>query len=376
MRTRRLHARRVNMSGEGWLFPGVPALVRTAGNGALRVIDVRSGWEAELGGSLADDARALLDTGRASDRLVGIASAHPALGALLGWMEQPHYPMTAAASLRQDGFGILFVELLGRCNERCLHCYAEAAPEVEAALDQGTCEAIVDDAAALEVARIQFTGGDPLLCGFLPDLVARAAERNIPTIEIYTNGLLLSDALLDRLAPARPRFAFSFYSHDPATHDAITRTPGSQRRTARAIERAVARGLRVRTAMVVMPENADHVTETVDFLRGLGVDQIAASGSYAVGRGDLFSGSIDPAARGNSHGGSGAPAHGKLAVTYNGDVVPCIFSRDLVLGNVARRRLRDIAADPQVRRKLGLTDRPARDRLQCAGCRMTAEALA
>jgi MoaA/NifB/PqqE/SkfB family radical SAM enzyme len=360
----------------GWLFPGVPALVRIAADGRLRLVDVRSGWEADIGGAPAADLEALLAGGTISDRLRALAGAHPAIATALGWAAQPHQPLTPAASLRQDGFGILFVELLGRCNERCLHCYAEASPEVDAAIDRATCEAIVDDAAALDVSRIQFTGGDPLLCAWLPDLVARAAGLGIPTIEIYTNGLLLSDALLDRLAPAGPRFAFSFYSHDAATHDAITRTPGSQRRTARAIERAAARGLRVRAAMVVMAENADHVEPTMRFLRDLGVDQVAASGSFAVGRGDRFEARIDAGTAGNAHGGVGEPQrHGKLAVTYTGDVVPCIFSRDLVLGNVTRRRLRDIAGDPQVRRRLGMAERPARDRLQCAGCRLTAEAL-
>jgi len=361
--------------GQGWIFPAVPALVRAEGDGRLRAVDIRSGWEADLDGALAEDLGVLLETGARSPRLAGLAAAVPAVATLLAWAEGSHFPLTPAASLRQDGFGILFVELLGRCNERCQHCYAEASPDVDTALDRATCDAIVDDAAALGVHRIQFTGGDPLLCGFLPELVARAAAAAIPTIEIYTNGLLLSDPLLDRLAPHRPQLALSFYSHDPATHDAITRTPGSQRRTARAIERAVARGLQVRAAMVVMEDNAAHVADTVAFLRGLGVAQVAAAGSYAVGRGDRWREAIDSPAAGNSHGGGPRVGSGKLAVTYSGDVVPCIFSRDIVLGNVTRRRLRDIAGEPEVRRRLGLADRPLADRLQCIGCRLTAEAL-
>ena len=62
------------------------------------------------------------------------------------------------------------------------------------------CEQIIDDAHAAGFRRIQFTGGDPLICKFLPELVERAAPL-FELREIYTNGLLLDDELLDRLAP-------------------------------------------------------------------------------------------------------------------------------------------------------------------------------
>jgi radical SAM protein with 4Fe4S-binding SPASM domain len=71
--------------------------------------------------------------------------------------------------------------------------------------------------------------------------------------------------------------------------------------------------------------------------------------------------------------------HGKLCVTYTGDVVPCIFQRDAVLGNVrAGGMLSGLVAGAraraEARRGLPMATDAAR-RLQCASCRLTGAAL-
>src|SRR5206468_2272330 len=96
--------------------------------------------------------------------------------------------------------------------------------------------------------------------------------------------------LLARLAPHAPSFAFSVYSHDAATHDAVTRTPGSHARTVRAIARTLERGLRVRAAGVLMESTADDLPDLIAFLRALGVERVDAARMRAVGRGDAFDG--------------------------------------------------------------------------------------
>ena len=70
---------------------------------------------------------------------------------------------------------------------------------------------------------------------------------------------------------------------------------------------------------------------------------------------------------------------GKLCVTYNGDVVPCIFQRDTVLGNVrSGGTLSGLVAGAGARTSaapgLPMAADAAR-RLQCASCRLTDTAL-
>jgi MoaA/NifB/PqqE/SkfB family radical SAM enzyme len=349
-----------------YLIPRAGAIVRLPRGGRAEVH--AAGWSASFDGSVADDV-AQIASGRVSTRLEALAKTNPAAAALVSWRDDAWLPLTALDAIRLDGFDTLFVELVGTCNERCVHCYADSGPSVKAALARDACEAIIDDAAVARFRRIQFTGGDPLICKFLPELVERAAQL-FELREIYTNGLLLDDELLDRLAPHEPGFAFSYYSNDPAIHDAITRTPGSQRRTRAAISRAAKRGLRVRASVVVLDQNIDTVDATVADLESLGVS-VSTGATKNVGRGNAFA--WQPKTNGSAGHRDGSETEGKLAVTYDGDVVPCIFNRSRVLGRLdGGRRLRDVLAD------LAVTPGEAHgdSELSCGSCQVTDLALA
>jgi MoaA/NifB/PqqE/SkfB family radical SAM enzyme len=352
-----------------FLVPRAGAIVRLRDGGA----EVEAGgWGASFEGGLADDV-AQVATGHVSRRLEALAKSNPAAAALVSWRDHEWLPLTALAAVRLDGFDTLFLELVGTCNERCVHCYADSSPTVKAALSRELCETIVDDAHAAGFRRIQFTGGDPLICKFLPELVERAAAYQ--TREIYTNGLLLDDALLDRLAPHRPAFAFSYYSNDADVHDAITRTPGSQRRTRAAIERVLRRGLPARVSIVVFDQNVGTVDATVAELEALGVKTVASAPQKTGGRGQAFAWQprMDTGGGHRSPGGGEPGSEGKLAIAYTGEVIPCIFNRSRVLGNVDEHtRLRDVLA------ALAVTPGPAAgdDRLSCTSCRITDLALA
>jgi radical SAM protein with 4Fe4S-binding SPASM domain len=258
-------------------------------------------------------------------------------------------------------------------------------------LERDVCDRLLQEAADLGFRRVQFTGGDPLLCRFLPELVEKARSVGIPNVEIYTNGLALGPSLLDALAPSSPSFAFSFYSSDPEIHDSITRVPGSQKRTLRAMEGCLSRGLELRASVVVMEENAASAEDTIALLKSLGITSVAWSGVSEVGRGQFFQ---RPGALGESGGGhrqvepapfdealtetSAGPAtqgraiKGTLAVSSSGDVYPCIFNRKTPLGSVRMRSLSEIVQAPELRRSLAMS---AEKSLSCPSCRLTDAAL-
>ena len=249
--------------------------------------------------------------------------------------------------MRGSGWKQLFVELTAQCNEQCIHCYAESSPlRVEALSWPEICR-VLDDAKALDFGLVQLTGGDPLISPHCVQAVERANALEIPRVEIYTNGLALRGGLYERLRELGPAFAFSFYSHEPETHDAITRTPGSHARTARAIRRAVDDGLTVRVGVISMAQNRNHGKETREFLLGLGVaeEAIRFDRMRDVGRGDVSPPDDTMRAEG-AHAGAQSdrePAFGgTAAVSYEGTVYPCIFSRHLPLGTIRATSLREI----------------------------------
>lgn len=367
----------------GRLFVEARGLVAKQGTGYLLVNG--DGRSSSVEGLVCRDIEESLAISAPTPSLTRLGPAHAALGELATWLGTPSVPLTRLDAVRLGGFDTLFLELLGRCNERCVHCYAESAPTVTDALDRDTVLSVIDQAAALGFRRLQLTGGDPLLCDFLPDAVRHARARAIPFIEIYTNGLALTEELLAELAPERPRFAFSIYSGDPEEHDRITRTPGSHRRTLAAIDRVVARGLDVRAAIIVVEGPAD-VQGLIDLLNARGVREVGWTKTFAVGRGVEHASASQALVvqtatlEGGIHGSAQATQLGKLCVTYTGDVVPCIFQRGASLGNVRDGSIVDLltsnSQEPEVQRRgLPIADEVSR-RLQCAECRFTERGLA
>lgn len=365
-------------TGTSALYPSVPAIAWRDAAGAVTIEDVARGCTVRAEAALGEAVARALDGAPMGGVLALLPDDHPVRTTLAALAGAASVPLTAASAVALDGFDTLFLELLGRCNERCVHCYADSGPRVSTALDEATCRSILRDARDLGFARVQLTGGDPLLCAFLPDLVALAAQLGFEQREIYTNGLALGDKLLDALAPSRPSFALSFYAHDPGVHDAITRTPGSQARTLAAIDRLVARRMPVRVSIVVMNENAGAVDATMALLEAHGVASIGVSASHRAGRGTFFRGDVARHDRAVSHTGERLGGEGRLCVASDGRVYPCIFNRTTPLGDVHVRGLRAIAEDPRPPRSLLPRADAAADAtvLQCGSCRLTARALA
>jgi len=359
------------------LIPSGGALVEQRGEN-VAITRLTDGARLVASGALAHEVIAYLERSERGPILAALDDGHPSLALLDDLRVRGTQPLDAASAVALDGFDTLFLELVGRCNERCVHCYADSGPQVSTALTLAECETAIDDAAALGFRRVQLTGGDPLLCGFAADLVEQITAHGMRA-EIYTNGLLLSEAFLDRVAAFRPQFAISFYSHRVEVHDAITQTPGSQHLTIRALERLVARGLPLRVSIIVMPENAADLGETVRMLRALGVKRIYAAAIHAVGRsGERFEPPPDPIwteLAAGVHTGAADRTLGKLAVASDGAVYPCIFNRTMSLGNVRDGSLREIARAPRPPRRLLATLPADEQRLQCHGCRLTAQAL-
>jgi MoaA/NifB/PqqE/SkfB family radical SAM enzyme len=337
-----------------YLPPGWLALDR---GDRLELIDSFCGDRLELTGSV----RAELLAGHMPQALAAMALCEKTLARLrVALQGHALAPLDRATLLRGDGYGQLFVELTARCNERCVHCYAESSPDRTEALDMDSIRRVLDDARELGFHSVQFTGGDPLVSPLCAQAVEYAAALGIPRIELYTNGLGLNDRLYAQLKACSVAFSFSFYSADARAHDAITRTPGSQRRTLAAIKRVLADGVPARVSVIVMDENRDQIEATRALLLGLGLSEasIAMDVQRSVGRGLMTIRPKDSGIVGHL-GGHKAEAksdaksddnpmrlRGRAAVSYDGIVYPCIFSRSFVLGSVHERRLRDILRDP------------------------------
>ncbi|MDQ6989490.1 MAG: radical SAM/SPASM domain-containing protein, partial [Mariprofundaceae bacterium] len=284
-------------------------------------------------------------------------------------------PLSLKNFMMGSGLGMFFIEMTAKCNEKCVHCYADSHPERTEILSIEEIKKALDNAAELGNPLVQFTGGDPFIHPDLLEAVQHASQLNFRGVEIYTNGLLLSAERLAQFLPYRPRFAFSVYSHDPKTHDEITQVPGSFERTMRGIKRAVDSGLVVRANAVIMKQNQGHERPLQHYLHeeiGIPWNMIGFDTMNDMGRGEFMDYVLDldeqpakthkPAdfddlpsspSQNSSHvtpeiatqSNNEKPQMvakmpnitsrtGKLCVSYSGDVFPCIFARQNWLGNI------------------------------------------
>ena len=164
-------------------------------------------------------------------------------------------------------------ELTYRCNERCTHCYLDVLPANHAAPGELTTDEglrLLADLHELGALNLTFSGGEPLLRRDFFVLAARARELGF-VLRIFTNGLLITPTLADRLADLHAyAVEISIYGADAATHDAITRRPGSFARSTAALALLAERKVRTVLKTPLMHENVRQFRQIKQLAADLG----------------------------------------------------------------------------------------------------------
>lgn len=149
------------------------------------------------------------------------------------------------------------IDVTYRCNERCIHCYLDHDDHGE--LSTTEIKQLLQQLADAGVFSVTFSGGEVFMRRDFFEIVeyARALLFNV---RIKTNGVIIGEREAERLrALAVEQVQISVYSHRPEVHDAITKLPGSLRRTIDAVRFLKSQGLRVVIANVLMIANMhDH----------------------------------------------------------------------------------------------------------------------
>ena len=227
---------------------------------------------------------------------------------------------------------LLWLELTGRCNLECVHCYADSSPQTP--LIQGMCYEkwadVLREGFSLGCRKVQFIGGEPTLYPHLLQLISYARTIGYEFLEVYTNGTLLRDEMLQMFRDCNVCLAFSVYGSHAEVHDNITGHKNSFNRTITNIGRTILYGISVRVAIIEMPENTGDIEATKKVLQELDVESIATDHLRGIGRGKANSRSKEPFQE-----LCGACWRGQLAIDAQGNVSPCVFSRFCRIGNVS-----------------------------------------
>lgn len=146
------------------------------------------------------------------------------------------------------------LDLTYRCNERCVHCYLDHDDQGE----MTTAEIIqlLDELASAGVFILTLSGGEIMLRKDLFELL-EYARRLTFCVKLKTNAILIREREAERIrALGVDSIQVSIYSNRPEVHDAITKVPGSLKRSLDAIRFLKAQGLKVIVASVLMVQNS------------------------------------------------------------------------------------------------------------------------
>lgn len=251
-------------------------------------------------------------------------------------------PVTEPDAAATEQLSFLWLEITGRCQLSCVHCYAASGPTgSHGVMDRADWQRVIDQAADLGAKMVQFIGGEPTLHPDLPDLIAYARDAALE-VEVFSNLVHVTDRLWATFVERGVSLACSYYSDDRAEHARITGRSRSYPRTRANIVEALRRSIPLRVGVIEL-DDAQRADEAVAELEQLGVTFIGRDRLRQVGRGVR-----DRAAAADQL--CGHCADGVLAVSPDGAVWPCVFSRWLPVGNVLSAPLPQILASATVAR--------------------------
>lgn len=228
----------------------------------------------------------------------------------------------------------LWLEITGRCQ----HCYASSGPAgTHGTMSSQDWTRVIDQAAALGVSMVQFIGGEPTLHSDLPLLIRHTLARGI-AVEVFSNLAHVTEKLWKAFSAAGVQLATSYYSPEAEEHDAITGRRGSHDKTLANIREAVNRSIPLRVGVIGIRDR-QQVAPAVAELTALGIADVGVDYLRQVGRGVRDTGPGVGQLCGNC-------ANGTLAISPQGDVWPCVFTRWIVVGNVGHSSLEEIHGGP------------------------------
>ncbi len=351
--------------------------------------------------SLLTDGKSLNETARVSG--VNLSELHPYLKKLddddLGSFFTSNLTRKRPNIEKPSSkLNLIWLELTTACNLKCLHCYNGSRPfSIQAKkIDSRTWSRCLLEARELGCKKCQFIGGEPLMLGKqLYSLIKFARELKYDCIELFTNGTLLNDELIDIFRMYNVSVAVSLYGNSAKVHERVTRRVGSFHRTISNLRELVINGIPLRVSIIVMKQNEDHLHDTIEFLHDkIGVNNIDYDLVRPSGRG--CNKKLMPK-RFNEKFRLTKPkfpqidkdtfVHRRyfhncfsrsLCITSNGNVTPCIMIRDKILGNISNQSLINVFENCETQnfRKLTknviLVCRDCEYRYLCFDCRVWA----
>ena len=319
------------------------------------------------------------------------------------------------------------------CNLRCKHCYQRAGLPLSTELTLQEKFDVIKQLDQAGIAAVAFSGGEPTIHPHFLVVLKAAVDAGMYTA-LATNGLAFADqGYAEKLKKLGLRYVeVSVDSADPEKHDQFRGVKGAWEKAVRGLRNVVELGFSTAMATTVTRLNLDEVDSILDLAEEIGIQRVVFFNFIPVGRGeDIMKLDLTPEEREEflkkvylenqkrrleiystapqfarvscilSNGREIAPTHfyvkgdpiisslaeyiggcgaGRIyaALQPNGDVTPCVFIPNVVVGNVTETSFKKIWSNSKLfmtlrdRNKLKGSCGACPYKYVCGGCRARA----
>ncbi len=162
-------------------------------------------------------------------------------------------------------------ELTHRCLLSCRHCSSSAGPDKLISVSREDCLRVLAEAAQIGAKKVSFSGGEPLLWGFLEGAVEKAVKIGLD-VAVYSSGNAphIKEKIRDLGRAGVGRLIFSMHGASADSYEAVTRVDGSFESLVMAMQRASEEGISVEVHFVPLAINYRDLSAVVALARKLG----------------------------------------------------------------------------------------------------------
>ncbi len=182
---------------------------------------------------------------------------------------------------------VVIWNLIRRCNLTCQHCYSISADKDFAGeLSTDEVFAVMDDLKAFGVRVLILSGGEPLM---RPDIfdISRRAKRMGFYLSLSSNGTLIAEDNIDRIAEVGYDYVGVSLDGLRATHDRIRRREGAFDASLHGIRLCRSHGIKVGMRFTLTQGNAHELPALLQLMDDEGVDKFYLSHLNYAGRGNV-----------------------------------------------------------------------------------------
>ncbi|MDR1603458.1 MAG: radical SAM protein [Gracilibacteraceae bacterium] len=178
------------------------------------------------------------------------------------------------------------------CNLRCRHCYTGSDSREYEQMDTKAARAFIDDLAAFRVPVLLLSGGEPLLRGDWPEIIAYARACGL-RVTLSTNGTLITAALAARIKELGVSYVGVSLDGPERINDEFRGRRGAFAAALAGLRHCIAAGQKVGLRFTLNRHNHRYLDDIFDLAEQENIPRICFYHLVYTGRGSAMAGAED-----------------------------------------------------------------------------------